>query len=1028
MKPITIDNWTISGPSLSQPLSVGSTFDIMSILVQNNCINHPYVEDWEVKVQWVGQQDWMAQGTFTCSPEEIGLNVHSLNPSIVGTKQNTGSAKPNGRGSIGSSSNEGKPDNLKIWIEFPQVDTISDLYINNAFIGSTTSAFYSSLIDATSYVIPGENIITINFRSPETKSLQEAEKRSKSYPFGIYPLQSPHRNMIRKPQCHGGWDWGPCIMTSGIYEPVRVFPPSEFLLTEGQVLVFPPDPSTSDSMVQKQDWVVQFSCRLQEFHPSQYERLVQYCQNPDEGSIEVTIFDKTGNPVSQSNQLLIDLIHFSGEMPSILLKLVVTDPDLWWPNGLGEQHLYSVKIQLPKGFCAQFPLEQLIGFRDLQLITEPDEYGTSFYFTVNGRAFYGKGANWIPADGLPTMAGPERITSLLTSARDANMNMIRVWGGGQYESLHFYEECSRLGLVVWQDFMFACGTYPGDSEFLSEVEQEVLYQVRRLSGFPSIGLWCGNNENLLGLQWYVPDLVERESYLVDYDRLYEGTIGRVVRSLDPTRRYWPSSPSAGKDTYGKDHDVPHQGDMHYWKVWHHGLPLEGYLDIIPRFCSEFGFQSFASPEGISRTIADVYEAGKNKTALSASNGYSESDPHKKAGLLQKQLNQPVETSSFLDFPAQQSLGKWAPDKDWHLSGTSLEYHQKNPRGNTIIMEHMLRTYGLPRSTEQLFYTSQVLQARAFETAVDYWRSKAPRSMGSLYWQLNDLWPVASWSSIEYPDKWKLTHYKAKDFFQPIRIALIQHPRNIPQGQYAPRVFDIEAVLLSDTPRQGAVRINLELLSFTGERRTLLNQDIQIDGKFSNSLGLFSSEDLSINPKDWCILGQLIQIDQLSLDHHSSLPLTAESVTKTLQSRSESSSIQEPLSQLEDQIILSESVRLFVPDKDARIHKPNLVIHWTYNQYSENPQATISVDVPTMNVFLDTPGILGRWSHNGILVLPNEPKTLEFLYRDRVNNPWSSGIQAPRDRSLVDWYNKGEFQEMCNKIQELTWIYHGLHTI
>jgi beta-mannosidase len=293
------------------------------------------------------------------------------------------------------------------------------------------------------------------------------------------------------------------------------------------------------------------------------------------------------------------------------------------------------------------------------------------------------------------------------------MNMLRVWGGGQYESDDFYSLCDRMGILVWHDMMFSCALYPATPSFLSSVEREIRHQVKRLRDHPCIALWCGNNEDVGALTWYPESRQNRDRYIVDYDRLNEGVIGRVVDECDPTRTFWPSSPSAGRGDYSDNWHDDARGDMHYWSVWHEGKPFSAYYTVVPRFCSEFGYQSF---------------------------------------------------------PSLNTIRTYASPEDFNVTSPVMEHHQRHPGGNSIITEMFTRYFRVPEGFESFVYLSQVQQALAIKTAVEYWRRLRPVCMGTLYWQLDDNWPVCSWSSLEYDGSWKLLHYAAKRFFAPVLLA------------------------------------------------------------------------------------------------------------------------------------------------------------------------------------------------------------------------------------------------------------------
>jgi len=348
-------------------------------------------------------------------------------------------------------------------------------------------------------------------------------------------------------------------------------------------------------------------------------------------------------------------------------------------------------------------------------VNRDDEIGRSMFFRVNGRDIWAKGANWIPTDALPALQTDERYRELLQSSRDANMNMIRVWGGGQYERDAFYDLCDRMGLLVWQDFMFSCSLYPSQEWFLDAVCVEATAQVKRLQSHPAVAIWCGNNENLGALGWFDISRKNPGRYLIDFDRLYNGVIGKVVGELDPGRPFWPSSPAAGEGDFSDNWHDDSSGDMHYWSVWHEGKPFEGYYEVVPRFCSEFGFQSF---------------------------------------------------------PSLHTIRTFAPAEHENPTAPLLEHHQRHPRGNTIVTETIARYFRVPFTFGDFLYLSQVQQAMAIRMAVEYWRSRRPVSMGALYWQLNDVWPVVSWSSLEYDGRWKLLHYEARRFFAPVHVTLL----------------------------------------------------------------------------------------------------------------------------------------------------------------------------------------------------------------------------------------------------------------
>ena len=341
--------------------------------------------------------------------------------------------------------------------------------------------------------------------------------------------------------------------------------------------------------------------------------------------------------------------------------------------------------------------------------------------------------------------------------------------------------CDRKGILIWHDCMFACSTYPADKEFLDNVRLEIRHQIRRLSHHPAIALWCGNNENLGAITWYEESRKNRDLYVVDYDRLNEQTVGDEVRKNDPSRLWWSSSPCSGDNDFADNWHSDGRGDMHYWSVWHEKKPFEAYYDITPRFVSEFGYQSLPSLSE-TRTFAD------EKT-------------------------------------------------DFNITSPVFEFHQRSPGGNSIIFENFARYFRVPASFRYMLYLSQVQQALAIKTAVNYWRSLKPVCMGAIIWQLNDLWPVASWSSIEYSGKWKLLHYAAERFFAPISLSLFKKDDTI------------QCFAINDTDISVPASLQISYMDFEG-KKLHENSFENIVLKENSSTCLFSKKpDPAIFPPD-----------------------------------------------------------------------------------------------------------------------------------------------------------------------------------
>lgn len=572
------------------------------------------------------------------------------------------------------------PDGQRMVLSFETIDTIAEVSLNGHTLGQTASQYLRHDFDVTDAVKVGANLLTVRFFSNSTVAKQMAADSEFPIPHLQWNNRLPFYNHLRKAHCHAGWDWNIALSPFGLYGDVTLRTVSEVTLDD--VMVRQTHSGTS--------------VRLDvELHFTGHTVATTTAQISCAGAVdtaEITVY-----PGDQTARL----------------SLTIQDPELWWPVGLGAQTLYQLSITI--GSETQ---TRPIGFRTVELITDADDVGNRFAFRVNGTEVFMRGANWIPADALPTRATPEAVRDLLQSAVDANMNMIRVWGGGQYEPDWFYDMCSEMGLLVWHDFMFSCSLYPAhDNNWLNLVEQEAHQQIMRLSSQPCMALWCGDNEVIGALNWYPESKANRDRYLAIYARL-NATLERAIDRLQPDVAFWPSSPSVGRLDFGDGWHVDTSGDMHFWDVWHSAKDFEHYRTVRPRFCSEFGFQSFPS-------------------------------------------NALIET--------------FTTPEDRNVSSDVMEVHQRNPGGNARIVETIQRYFRFPEKFEDMTFLSQISHSLAMKTSIEFWRANKPRCMGTLYWQLNDTWPVASWASLEYGGGWKLTHYAARRFFAPVLVTAQPDP-------------------------------------------------------------------------------------------------------------------------------------------------------------------------------------------------------------------------------------------------------------
>ncbi len=603
-------------------------------------------------------------------------------------------------------------DQQQIWLVCDGLDTLATVTLNGEVLGETDNMFRQYRWDVKSLLKDGDNELQIAFASPvQFVTAQEAERPMKGVAQAI--AGGPH---LRKAPSQFGWDWGPQLPPIGVWKDIRL---------EGYQGAWIDDVHLSQKHENgKVTVLAQIS-------------LESWDDVPRSATLRLVAPD--GQTFEKSAALSLD----NGSK----LEVEIADPQLWWPNGYGEQHLYQVSVELHKDDILLETREYQLGLRTLELSQKPDEWGESFVFVVNGVKIWAKGANWIPADSFPTRISDELLEKLIADAAAVHQNMLRVWGGGFYEEERFYDLCDQYGILVWQDFIFSCSIYPlDDAAFLENVRIEVEENMQRLRHRASLALWCGNNEMEEGWEHWgwsehpveeqLPSLVEQypelrflleqigsRKLLADwkelrdaYETFFYHTLPAWVSALDPDTPFWTSSPSSNtpfKDTRGQQ-----KGDAHYWDVWHGRKPFTAYRDQYPRFMSEFGFQALP-PLATIKTFAD--------------------------------------------------------EADWNMTSYVMEQHQKNDSGNSLMVGQMLDTFRLPKDFDSLVYLSMVLQAEGIRYGVEHWRRFPQRVAGTLYWQLNDCWPVASWSSLDYFGRWKALHYASRRFYAPLLLSIEDKP-------------------------------------------------------------------------------------------------------------------------------------------------------------------------------------------------------------------------------------------------------------
>jgi beta-mannosidase len=560
-----------------------------------------------------------------------------------------------------------------IALNFEGLDTYAKIYINGNYQLDTDNAFQKYSIPLKGIPLNKSNELRIVFQ--HSKSFENSAKQNSKY-----KLPEGNRVYTRKAQFQYGWDWGPKLNTSGIWK---------------NISINAWDGMRFENIFIKQEEISTTKARLS------VEIIIESTSNKN-----ASLFTKINREVIATNIALKKGKH------TYKVPVEITNPKLWWTHNLGKPYLYTFNFQLIADGKIKDEKSVKKGIRTIKLITKKDSIGASFYFELNGKPVYVKGANYVPQNSFQNKVTSVHYEKLLSDVVNSNMNMLRIWGGGIYENDIFYDLCDAKGILVWQDFMFACAMYPGDIEFLANIKQEAKQQVKRLRNHASIALWCGNNESSEGWKrWgWQNNRTEKEKKEIwtDYLTVFDSILPNVVAQFSTTD-YWETSPKYGRG----NPKYKTEGDAHDWWVWHDGYPFEHFEDNVPRFMSEFGFQSFPSYETL------------------------------------KYINQ---------------------NDAINLKTAAIKSHQKHVKGFQLIAEYMARDYITPANDEDYVYVSQLLQAKGIVMGIEAHRRAKPYNMGTLYWQLNDCWPAISWSSIDYLGNWKALQYKAKNAFENILIS------------------------------------------------------------------------------------------------------------------------------------------------------------------------------------------------------------------------------------------------------------------
>ena len=610
---------------------------------------------------------------------------------------------------------------------FEGLDTYANVRLNGQDLFFAENQFREWKADVKPFLTEKDNLLEVYFIRYDCMQMMLHEK--------TLPQLPEKYAVTRKAPYQHGWDWAPKYKNVGIWKPVKLVGWNEARLEDAYIVTQSADKDKAELMLHLD------------------------VENETDGVFEVEV--STGSTA---------LAHIPLNLPKghqhTVKPITIDHPQLWWPNEMGEHLLYDFEVVLKKGNKVLDTQSFKSGIRTFEMVDEPDSIGRAFYFKVNGVPFYAKGANYVPEEMIETWMNPDNTLNLLQATKDAHFNMLRVWGGGIYPSDDFFNICDSLGILVWQDFMYAGTMYPYDELFLESAQIEAEEQVKRLASHPSLALWCGGNEVSEGyynwgwqqsLGWSEED---DKAIKAGYDQLFEGTLPIAVADYDGTRPYWPSSPSKG---WGRPESLT-EGDVHYWGVWWGEQPYEVYREKVGRFNSEYGYQSYPDYQTLLK-IAQGEELGKDANIIAA--------------------------------------------------------HQKHARGTRQIDDFIQKYYPYPDNFERYVYLSQLSQAYGMEIAIEAHRTAKPYNMGTLYWQLNDAWPVTSWSSIDYYGNWKALQYKLKTLYAPVLLSLDQK--------------DCGIFVTSDLMRELNGKLNVKVSDFEGNVLFQKSMDAQVPANGNEKL-------------------------------------------------------------------------------------------------------------------------------------------------------------------------------------------------
>lgn len=775
-------------------------------LLNHNRIPNPFYGMNEEAVQWVENEDWMYRTSFVVTEEQLNRDAAVL--------------------------------------ELDGLDTYADVFLNGALILCSDNMFVGHKVPVKSVLRKGENRLLIRFRSAVKEALPQWETNGFDYPADNDHSSKRVSIYTRKAPYSYGWDWGIRLATCGIWRPVR--------------LVF------SDVARIEDYYVRQASVSASKADVDNRLEITNVTSQPVSALLKVAYHYSANDTKEVQKQ-----IELRPGENTVSLPVMIDNPHLWMPNGWGEPSLYKFTASVSVDGVEVASQERQVGLRSIRVVMEDDEHGKSFYFEVNGHPMFAKGANFIPDDALLPNVTTERYKRIFEDVKAANMNMLRVWGGGIYEDDKFYDEADRNGILIWQDFLFACTTYPHDPLFLKRVEAEAEYNIKRLRGHASLAMWCGNNEIYEGVRyWGWKNKYTAEAFAEmnrGYDVLFRQLLPDMVKRFDSDRFYMHGSPYEANWGRPESWKI---ADSHNWGTWYGRKPFESFDSEIPRFMSEYGFQAF---------------------------------------------------------PEMKTIRTFAEENDFELESPVMNAHQKATIGNALIKQTMGLYYKVPAKFEDLVYVGLVLQGQGMRHGIEAHRRNRPYCMGSLFWQLNDSWPVVSWSSIDYYGNWKAMQYQSQRAFAPVLINAIK------EGD------DLCVYLISDELQdRDDVRLTVELMDFDGKSH----------GKWTHSGKLSANTSMLFLKK--------------RVDAFLSKQDAATSFLRfTLKAKNGTS--------------LADEVFYFAYPKDQKL--PEARIETSVKRRGEAIEMTLKADKLARDIFIEVPVQGVRFSDNFFDLLPGQRKKI-----------------------------------------------------